>query len=84
MGDDVTIVSPLMTDLEIRAAFLKLSQSITSKAYVVTSKVQAMTTQVNREVGHMCLIILALHIFLREFTRMNPSTFYGSKVDKDP
>ena len=46
---------------------------------------QAMTTQANRDVAprpHQQVTTMASN--LRDFTRMNPPTFYGSKVDEDP
>ena len=46
---------------------------------------QAMTAQANREVvsrPHQQVTTMASR--LRDFTRMNPPTFYGSKVDEDP
>ena len=51
MGDQGSVVPPSMTDGDIGEAFFNLSQSMTSHANVVTSEVQAMTTQVNQEVG---------------------------------
>ena len=51
MVDQVPVVPPLMTDGEIRAAFLTLTQSMTSQANVVTSQVQSMTAQMYREFG---------------------------------
>ena len=57
---------------------------MTSQANVVTSQVQAMTTQVNREIGprvpqHASTMVSRL----RDFTKMNPPMFYGSWEDKD-
>ncbi len=51
MGDQIPIVPLPRTDGEIRVAFLNGAQAMTSQANVVTSQVQAMTTQMNREVG---------------------------------
>ena len=50
MGDQVAVVPPPMTNGGIREAFLTLEQSMHSQAIDVTSKVQAMITQVNKEV----------------------------------
>ena len=41
---------PPLTDGEIREVFLTFTQAMTSQANVVTSQVQAMMTQVNREI----------------------------------
>ena len=58
---------------------------MTSQANVVTSQVQAMTTQVNWEVGprvpHHANTV-ASH--LKDFTMMNPPMFFWSKTDKYP
>ena len=51
MGYHVSVVPPLMTDGEIREAFLNLAQAMILQANAVTSQIQAMTAQANREVG---------------------------------
>ena len=74
-----------MTNGDTRAAFLHMAQAIPTLAESVTTKAQVMKTQANREVlpignkqvGTMASII-------RDFTSMNPPTFYGSKVEDDP
>ena len=74
-----------MTNGQIRADFLNLAQSMISQASVVTSQVQAMTAQVNSEVGRRVpqhANTMASH--LRDFTRMNPLMFFGSRSDEDP
>ena len=44
-----------------------------------------MTAQVNREVGpQMAPHASTMASPKRDFTRMNPPMFYGSKVDEDP
>ena len=58
---------------------------MTSLANIITFLVQVMTTQANGEVG----LRLPQHANtmasrLRDFTRMNPPLFYGSKEDEDP
>ena len=58
---------------------------MTSQSNVVTSRVKAMTTQVNREVGprvpqHANIMASCL----REFTRVSPPMFFGSRLDEDP
>ncbi|TMW85924.1 hypothetical protein EJD97_022258 [Solanum chilense] len=85
MGDQVLVVPPPMTDGEIKADFITLTQAMTSQDNVSTSQVQAMTTQMNREVGPRLpqhTNIVASH--LRDFTRMNAPIFFGSKSDEDP
>ena len=85
MGDQVPFFPPSMTGGEIREAFLSLYQAMTSKSNAFTSQVQAMMAQVNREVRPRVphhVNNMAYH--LRDFTRMNPHIFFGSKVDEDP
>ncbi|TMX03168.1 hypothetical protein EJD97_017896 [Solanum chilense] len=74
-----------MTDEETRAVFLTLTQAMTSQANAVTSQVQAMATQMNREVGPRVPQYannMASH--LRDFTRLNPPMLFRSKSDEDP
>ena len=52
----------------MRAILTQMAQAITTQAQATTVKAQA-TTMASR---------------LRDFSRMNPTTFYGSKVDEDP
>ena len=69
---------PPLTDGDIRAYLIQLDQ-----ASIVQD--QAMTDQDNREVvprPHQQLTTMASR--LRDFTCMNPPTFYGYKVDEDP
>ena len=59
-------------------ALIQLAQDVTIQA-------QAMKAQANREVvphSHQQVTTMASH--LRDFTRINPPTFYKSKVDEDP
>ena len=74
-----------MTDGNIRATFLQMAQDITTQSQAITTQVQAMTPQANLEVvppRNQHVISMASR--LRDFTRMNPPTFYGSKVKEDP
>ena len=85
MGDQVSDVPTPMTDGEIRATFLTLAQAMTSQAIFVTSQVQAITSQVNREIGtrvpqHDNTIALRL----RDFARLSSPIFLGSKSEEDP
>ena len=85
MGDQVPVVPPLMTEGEIRETFLNLSQAMTYQANSVTSHVQIITTQVNREIGPLVpqhARTMASH--LREFNKMNPPMFFCSRSDEDP
>ena len=69
----------------MRTILAKMSQAITTQALVATVKAQAMKIQANQDVSpyaHQKVNTMTSH--LRDFTRMNPPTFYGYKVDKDP
>ena len=58
---------------------------MTSHANSSTSQVQAMTAQVNREVGPRVpqhANTMASH--LRDFTRMSPPMLFGLRLDEDP
>ena len=85
MGDHVPHVPPLMNDVEIRETFLTLAQAIISQDNVVTSQVQAMIAQLNREVRprlpqHANTVVSCL----RDFPRINPYMFNGSRSDENP
>ena len=62
-----------------------MAQAITTEAQVVTTQAQAMASQANqvvvpranRHVGTMASR-------LKDFTRMNPPTFYGFKMEEHP
>ena len=85
MGDQVPDVPPPMTDRDIRADFLTLTQAMTFQANAFNSQVQSMTAQVNRVVGPRVpqhANTMASH--LRDFAKMNPPMFYGSRSDEDP
>ena len=86
MNDDQAPVNPLpLTDKNIMVALLKMAQVITTQEQAATTQAQDMTTQTNREVvprAYQQAATMASR--LRDFTRMNPHTFYGSKVEEDP
>ncbi|TMW95325.1 hypothetical protein EJD97_009077 [Solanum chilense] len=78
-------VPPPINNEEIRESFLNLAQTMNFKDNVVTSQVQAMTTQVNREVGpRVPNHASTMASRFRDFTRINPHIFFGSNVDEDP
>ena len=62
-----------------------MAQAISTQAQAATGQAQAMMAQENREVvprRHQQVTTMASR--LRDFTQMNPPTFYGSKVEEDP
>ena len=86
VNDDQAPTNPLpFTAGELRAAFIQMSQEITTQGQAATSQTQAIMVQVNREViprenqqvGTMCS-------HLRDFTRMNPLLFLGQRLKKTP
>jgi len=74
-----------MTYVEIRSALQTLTQAIMAQAQAMTTQPQAMTGQANREVGP-CVNpnVNTMASRLRDFTRMSPLMFFGSKVGEDP
>ena len=69
----------------MRAILCPMSQSMTNQAQAATDQAQTMTSQANRDISpcpHQQVTTMAFR--LRDFTRMNPPTLYGSKVDEDP
>ena len=69
---------PPMMEAEIRDILAQKAQGMTTQA-------QAMTAQANRDVAprpHQQVTTMASYI--RDFTRIYPPTFYGSKVYEDP
>ena len=84
-NDQASVNPPFLTDGDTRAAFLQLSQYITTQEQAATTQAQDMTTQANWEVvpwAHQQVSTMAS--LLRDFTRMNPSRFYGSMVEEYP
>ena len=72
-------MNPLaITDGEVRESLFQMAQSITTQT-------QAITTQANREVAprenqHASTMASCL----RDFVKMNPPMYFGSKVNEDP
>ncbi|TMX01885.1 hypothetical protein EJD97_023254 [Solanum chilense] len=78
MGDQVLVVPPLITDGEIREAFLNLTQAMTTEANAFISQVQSMMAQVNLEVvPRMPQYASTMESCLRHITRMKPPMFYS-------
>ena len=67
-----------LTDEDIGVSLIQLAQASTVQA-------QAMMVQANRElVPRPHQQVTTMVFYLRDFIRMNPSTFYGFKVKEDP
>ena len=76
---------PPTMEAHMRSILSQMVQVMTTQAQATKVQAQAMTTQANRDVApcpHQQVTSIASH--LREFTRMNPPTFYGPKVDEYP
>ena len=86
MRDQVPVAPPPpLTDGDIRSSFVNLAQAMTSQDNATKSQFQAMTTQVNLEVGARVPHHSRTMAFRpRDFTRMNPPMFYGSKSYEKP
>lgn len=67
-----------MTNKEIRM----LIQAMTAQVQVVINQAQAMTAQAYREVIDPANIVNLTDLRVREFLRMKPQDFYGSKVEE--
>ena len=67
-----------LTDVEVRSSLAQMENTITMQA-------QAMTAQVNRQnVQRQNPPARSMADRLRDFTRMNPLIFVGSKTSDDP
>ena len=74
-----------MTEAEIRVIISQMNQAMTTQSQAMRIQAEAMTAQDNRDIApcpHQQVTIMDSR--LMGFCRMNPSTFYGSKVDEDP
>ncbi|XP_015072625.1 uncharacterized protein LOC107016782 [Solanum pennellii] len=70
--------SARLTDAEVRASLAQMEQAITMQG-------QAMTDQVNRQnIQRENPPVCSMDDRLRDFTRMNPPIFTGSKTSEDP
>ena len=82
--DDQAPANPsLMTEAHMRAILSQTDQAMSTQAQATTVQAQAMTSQANWDVAprvHEQTMVSPL----RNFTHMNPSIFYGSKVYEDP
>ena len=65
-----------LTDEEVRAALVQIDQAITSQA-------QDITAQVTREGAPRDNPHASTMARLRDFTRINPPVYFGSKTNKD-
>ena len=86
MNDDQAPINTIsLTDGNIRATFLQMAQFNTTQAQAGSTQAQAMTTQANWEVITQAnQHIGTMSSRLMDFTRMNPPSLYGSKVEEDP
>ncbi|TMX05622.1 hypothetical protein EJD97_014308 [Solanum chilense] len=83
--DQAPLNPPPLTDDNIRFAVFQIAQAGTTQAQDTTTQSQSMTAQAKLEVlpranQHVCNMASRL----RDFTRMNRPTFYGSKVEEHP
>ena len=83
MNDDQALVNtPSLTDKNIRSALFQMSQFIYTQAQASTTQSQSITAQAIREVvPHANQQVASMSYSLRDFTRMNPLIFYGSKIE---
>ncbi|TMX05708.1 hypothetical protein EJD97_006916, partial [Solanum chilense] len=84
IDDQVPANPPSMVDGDIRAAFLQMDKAITTQEQAITTQPQAMTAIANQEVVPRGNQVRTPASRLRDFIRMNPLTFYGSKVEEYP
>ncbi|TMW99525.1 hypothetical protein EJD97_002398 [Solanum chilense] len=76
--DQAQVNPPPLMDSNIRSALIHLAQAATAQA-------QNMKALSNQEIiprPHQQVTTITSH--LRDFTRMNHPTFYGSKVEEEP
>ena len=69
----------------MRAILDKMDQPITTQAQAAMVQAQDMTAQANQEIApRPYQQITTMASCLRDFSRINPPNFYGSKVDENP
>ncbi|XP_069150302.1 uncharacterized protein [Solanum lycopersicum] len=69
----------------MRAILSQMDQAMITQAQAATLQAQSIMTQHNRDVApRPHYQVTTMDFRLRDFTWMNPPTFYGSKVDEDP
>ena len=70
-GNDVPVVAPELSNSDIRDTLLALARSMTSQANL-------------RMVPRVNVVNSTMTSRLKDFVRMNPPIFLGSKVGEDP
>ncbi|WMV13612.1 hypothetical protein MTR67_006997 [Solanum verrucosum] len=77
-GNEVSVDALAMTNEEVRSALLVMAQDVTTQAQAITAQAtRGVETNVNPNVSTMASR-------LRDFMRMSPLVFLGSKVGEDP
>lgn len=86
MNDDQASVNPpFLMNQNIRDTFSKWPKSLLPNNKPPTTQDNAMIAQTSREVVHLPhQKVSTISSHLKDKTRMNSSTFYGSKVEADP
>ena len=73
---------PPMMETEMRDIISQIDQAINTQSQDTTVKAQAMKTHANRDISPLPYQqVTTMDSHLRYSSRMNPPTFYGSKVD---
>ncbi|WMV29843.1 hypothetical protein MTR67_023228 [Solanum verrucosum] len=83
--DEQAPVDPAnVTQAEFRAYMQMISQAMTAQTQAMTIQAKTITAQATRDVrAHVNPNAGTPASRIRDFTSMNPSTLYGSKVDED-
>ena len=83
LQDQAPVILPPMQDGEIRSTFVTFRQAMSTQDQVVATQYQAMKDLENWKVGprvQQQTNTMASH--LRDFKKMNPPMFVGSKVNE--